>query len=255
MKYDILGTPLPVVTCTLEAGEQMITERGSMSWMTPNMRMETTSNGGVGKAFGRLLAGEAMFQNRYTAMGGPGMIAFASSFPGSIVPISITPEHPVIVQKSAFLASEPGVELSVFFQKKLGAGLFGGEGFIMQRLSGSGMAFVEIDGYAVEYQLAAGQQMVVDTGYLAMMEATCTMEIKTISGAKNVLLGGEGLFNTVITGPAGSHCRRCPSAVWLRRCVPSFPAQSNGIFPGSDGGRPGSYDPGLPHMVFGLVYR
>lgn len=164
MKYDILGTPLPVVTCTLEAGEQMITERGSMSWMTPNMRMETTSNGGVGKAFGRLLAGEAMFQNRYTAMGGPGMIAFASSFPGSIVPISITPEHPVIVQKSAFLASEPGVELSVFFQKKLGAGLFGGEGFIMQRLSGSGMAFVEIDGYAVEYQLAAGQQMVVDTG-------------------------------------------------------------------------------------------
>lgn len=138
MKYDILGTPLPVVTCTLEAGEQMITERGSMSWMTPNMRMETTSNGGVGKAFGRLLAGEAMFQNRYTAMGGPGMIAFASSFPGSIVPISITPEHPVIVQKSAFLASEPGVELSVFFQKKLGAGLFGGEGLFNTVITGPG---------------------------------------------------------------------------------------------------------------------
>ena len=224
MKYDILGTPLPVVTCTLEAGEQMITERGSMSWMTPNMRMETTSNGGVGKAFGRLLAGEAMFQNRYTAMGGPGMIAFASSFPGSIVPISITPEHPVIVQKSAFLASEPGVELSVFFQKKLGAGLFGGEGFIMQRLSGSGMAFVEIDGYAVEYQLAAGQQMVVDTGYLAMMEATCTMEIKTISGAKNVLLGGEGLFNTVITGPGRITLQTLPIsgvAAALRPFIPS----------------------------------
>lgn len=186
--------------------------------------METTSNGGVGKAFGRLLAGEAMFQNRYTAMGGPGMIAFASSFPGSIVPISITPEHPVIVQKSAFLASEPGVELSVFFQKKLGAGLFGGEGFIMQRLSGSGMAFVEIDGYAVEYQLAAGQQMVVDTGYLAMMEATCTMEIKTISGAKNVLLGGEGLFNTVITGPGRITLQTMPIsgvAAALRPFIPS----------------------------------
>lgn len=122
MRYRIEGTPLPVVICELNAGEQMITERGSMSWMSPNMKMETTSNGGIGKVFGRMFSGEAMFQNRYTAMGGPGMIAFASSFPGTILAVEITPDRPLIVQKSAFLASTTGVELSVFFQKKLSAG-------------------------------------------------------------------------------------------------------------------------------------
>ncbi len=201
MQYKIEGTPLPVVICTLEPGEQMITERGSMSWMSPNMKMETTSNGGVGKALGRMFAGEALFQNRYTAEGGSGMIAFASSFPGSIVALDITPDKPVIIQKRAFLASEPGVELSVQFQKKVAAGFFGGEGFIMQKLSGRGKAFVEIDGAAIEYQLAAGEKMIVDTGYLAMMDATCDMNVETVSGAKNIFFGGEGLFNTVITGP------------------------------------------------------
>lgn len=201
MKYKIEGSPLPVVICELNAGETMITESGSMSWMTPNMNMETTTNGGLGKAFGRVFSGENMFQNRYTALGGDGMIAFASSFPGSIIPIEITPDKPVIVQKRAFLAATSGVELSVHFQKKLGAGLFGGEGFIMQRLSGSGLAFIEIDGHAVNYDLAPGQQMIVDTGYLAMMDSTCNMEIKTVPGLKNKIFGGEGFFNTVITGP------------------------------------------------------
>ncbi len=201
MKYRIEGTPMPVVICELEAGENMITERGSMSWMTPNMKMETTSNGGVGKVLGRMFSGEALFQNRYTAQGGPGMIAFASSFPGSIRALQITPDRPVIAQKRAFLASKTTVDLSVFFQRKMGAGFFGGEGFIMQKLSGNGLAFVEIDGSAVEYELAPGQQMIVDTGYLALMDATCKMDVVTVKGAKNVFFGGEGLFNTVITGP------------------------------------------------------
>ncbi|MBE6622113.1 MAG: TIGR00266 family protein [Ruminococcaceae bacterium] len=201
MQYKIEGTPLPVVICHLNAGEQMITERGSMSWMSPNMKMETTSNGGIGKAFGRMFAGEALFQNRYTAMGGDGIIAFASSFPGSILPVEITPDKPVIVQKRAFLASTTGVTLSVFFQKKIGAGLFGGEGFIMQKLSGQGIAFIEIDGHAVEYDLAPGQELIVDTGYLAKMDATCTMDIVSVPGLKNMLFGGEGIFNTVIKGP------------------------------------------------------
>ena len=126
MKYELKGETLPVVICYLENGEAMITERGSMSWMSPNMKMETTSNGGIGKAFGRMFAGEAIFQNRYTAMGGNGMIAFASSFPGSILDYQIAPGRELIVQKSGFLAAEAGVELSVFFQKKLGAGFFGG---------------------------------------------------------------------------------------------------------------------------------
>ena len=161
MNYKIQGEPTPVVVCDLNANETMITEKGSMVWMSPNVKMETSA-GGIGKAFGRMFSGESMFQNFYTAQSGPGMIAFASSFPGSILPIQITPDKPIIAQKSAFLASEQGVELSVFFQKKLGAGFFGGEGFIMQKLSGRGMAFLEIDGYGVEYTLAPGQQMVID---------------------------------------------------------------------------------------------
>jgi uncharacterized protein (TIGR00266 family) len=201
MRYEIVGEPLPVVTCYLNSGETLITESGSMSWMSPNMKMETSTNGGIGKALGRMFSGDSLFQNRYTAMGGEGLIAFASSFPGSIRPFEIAPGNNLIVQKSAFLASEAGVELSLHFQKKLGAGLFGGEGFIMQRLSGQGTAFIEIDGYAVEYVLQPGQQMVIDTGYLAAMSESCSMEIRTVPGVKNMLLGGEGIFNTVVTGP------------------------------------------------------
>ncbi|WP_251447679.1 TIGR00266 family protein [Vermiculatibacterium agrestimuris] len=200
MQYKIIGEPLPVVECQLAAGEAMITERGSMCWMSPNMKMETSA-GGMGKAFGRMFSGESMFQNTYTAQGGAGMITFASSFPGSIRVIDIAPGREVVVQKSGFLASEAGIELSVFFQKKASAGFFGGEGFIMQKLSGQGTAFVEIDGYAVEYELAPGQQMVIDTGYLAMCDASCSIDIQQVKGVKNVLFGGEGLFNTVVTGP------------------------------------------------------
>lgn len=201
MEYKIEGTPLPVVICNLTDGETMISESGSMSWMSPNMKMTTTSNGGIGKAFGRMFSGESLFQNKYTAQNGNGMIAFASSFPGSIIAVEITDDKPVIVQKRAFLAASEGVKLSVHFQKKFGAGLFGGEGFIMQRLSGNGIAFIEIDGHSVEYELSAGQQIVVDTGYLAKMDASCTMDIVTVPGLKNKFFGGEGFFNTVITGP------------------------------------------------------
>lgn len=201
MKYEILGEPLPVVTCFVNAGETLITERGSMSWMSPNMKMETSTNGGFGKALGRMFSGDSFFQNRYTAIGGEGMIAFASSFPGSIRALQISPGNNMIVQKSAFLASEAGVQLSIHFQKKLGAGFFGGEGFIMQKLSGHGIAFIEIDGHAVEYNLQSGQQMIIDTGYLAAMTESCTMEITAVPGVKNMLFGGEGIFNTVVTGP------------------------------------------------------
>lgn len=209
MKYSIEGAPLPVVICDLEPGETMITEKGAMSWMTPNMQMETTG-GGVGKMVGRMFSGEAMFQNRYTAEGGPGQIAYASSFPGSILAFEIGGGKEIIAQKSAFLASEAGVTLSVAFQKKLAGGFFGGEGFIMQRLSGNGIAFVEIDGYVKEYDLADGETMVIDTGYLAAMDVTCKMDITTVKGLKNKLLGGEGFFNTVVTGPGKIYLQSMP---------------------------------------------
>ncbi len=209
MKYSIEGAPLPVVICDLEPGETMITEKGAMSWMTPNMKMETTG-GGVGKMVGRMFSGEAMFQNRYTAEGGPGQIAYASSFPGSILAFEIGAGKEIIAQKSAFLASEAGVTLSVAFQKKLGGGFFGGEGFIMQRLSGNGIAFVEIDGYVKEYDLADGETMVIDTGYLAAMDITCKMDIASVKGLKNKFLGGEGFFNTVVTGPGKIYLQSMP---------------------------------------------
>ncbi len=224
MRYEIKGETLPVVICQLESGEKMITESGAMSWMSPNMKMETGTNGGVGKAFGRMFAGEAMFQNTYTAEGGQGMIAFASSFPGRIIPFEIGPGRELVVQKQGFLASEAGVTLSVFFQKKIGAGLFGGEGFIMQKISGQGVVFLEFDGHIVEYDLAPGQQILVDTGYLAAMDATCSIDIQSVPGVKNMLFGGEGLFNTVITGPGHIWLQTMPIsnvASQIRRFIPT----------------------------------
>lgn len=200
MQYEIKGTPFPVVECQLAQGEGMITEKGSMVWMSPNMEMETVG-GGIGKMFGKAFSGEAMFQNVYRPVNGNGLIAFGSSFPGQILKFDITPGYEIIAQKSAFLCSEMGVQLSVHFQKRVSAGFFGGEGFIMQRLSGNGAAFIEIDGSVQEYNLGPGQCIIVDTGNLAAMEASCQMEIRTVPGLKNKLLGGEGFFNTAVYGP------------------------------------------------------
>lgn len=227
MKYKIVGEPLPAVICDVDPGETLITESGAMSWMSPNMKMETTSGGGLGKMFGRMFSGDSLFLNRYTAQGGMGQIAFASSFPGSIRAVEITPGKDVIVQKSSFLAAQEGVDLSIFFQKRFGSGLFGGEGFIMQKLSGRGTAFVEIDGYAVEYDLTATQSIIVDTGYLAMMDSTCSMEVVTVPGVKNALFGGEGIFNTVVRGPGKVVLQTMPVNKVAGAIIPYIPVSSN----------------------------
>lgn len=199
LQYEIIGGNLPAVLCRLTRGEKLICEAGGMSWMDGVFTMET-SGGGIGKMFGRMFSGESMFTNTYTAQQ-DGEIAFASSFPGQILAINLTPGKSIIAQKKAFLACEPGVEMSVFFQKKFGKGLFGGEGFIMQKFTGSGLVFLEVDGAIKEYVLAPGEKKVMDTGHLVMMDETCKMDIERISGVKNALFGGEGLFNTVVTGP------------------------------------------------------
>lgn len=199
MQYEIKGGSFPVVVCKLQRGEKMIAEKGSMVWMSPTMKMET-KGGGLGKMFSKAFSGESMFQNIYTAQQ-DGTITFGSSFPGSIKPVVIDENHEMILQKSAFLASEAGVELSIHFNKKLSTGLFGGEGFIMQRLSGHGIAFAEIDGELMEYDLGEGEQIVVDTGNVAGFVPSVHMEIRQVPGIKNKLFGGEGLFNTVLTGP------------------------------------------------------
>ena len=221
MRYSIEGSPLPVVICELNSGETMITEKGAMSWMSPNMKMETVG-GGIGKMFGRAFSGESMFQNRYTAEG-DGMIAFASSMPGEIRAFEIAPGKEMICQKSAFLASTSGVELSISFNKKVGAGFFGGEGFIMQKMSGNGIVFVELDGYIKEYDLQPGQQMIVDTGYVAAMEQSVQIDIQTVSGLKNKLFGGEGFFNTVLTGPGKIWLQSMPVSALASSILPFVP--------------------------------
>lgn len=226
MTYEIKGTPLPVVEVKLDANESIACEGGAMSWMTSNMEMSTES-GGIGKLFSKAFSGERLFTNLYTAKDGEGTIAFASSFPGNIIALDIKPGQEVICQKSSYLASTPGVELSIHFQKKLGAGFFGGEGFIMQKLSGNGTAFIEIDGSVVEKQLAAGEKIVIDTGYLAMMDATCSMDVVTVKGIKNMFLGGEGFFNTVVTGPGKVLLQTMPASQVAKSVIPYIPKSGN----------------------------
>lgn len=222
MKYTIKGDTLPVVICELEAGEKIITEGGGMAWMSPNIKMETTG-GGIGKMFGRALSGDTIFQNIYTAERTGGMISIASSFPGSIRAFEITPTNSIIMQKSSFLAAESGVELSMYFRKKLGSGLFGGEGFIMQKVSGNGIAFAEFDGHVVEYELQPGQQIVIDTGHLAAMSETCQMDIQTVPGLKNMFFGGEGVFNTLVTGPGKVWLQTMPISNVANSLIPYLP--------------------------------
>lgn len=233
INYEIEGGNLPVVICYPEPGETLCTERGAMSWMSPNMKMETNTGGGFKRAMGRLFAGESVFMNEYTAVGATGMIAFASSFPGTIIPYEVTPGNGIIVQKRGFLAMEKGLELSVYLQKKLGRGLFGGEGFIMQRIVGSGMVFLEIDGHCKEIDLLPGESIIVDTGYLAAMSETCTMDIMTVKGAKNIFFGGEGLFHTRVTGPGKIYIQSMPIINMAEALTPYLNITSGD---GNDGG-------------------
>ncbi len=233
LRYEIEGGNLPVVICHPTEGQTLCCEGGAMSWMSPNMVMSTKA-GGFRKALGRMFSGESIFLNEYTPQGGEGMIAFASSLPGSIIPFEITPDNGIIVQKRGFLAMEKGLDLSLYFQKKLGRALFGGEGFIMQRITGNGLVFLEIDGYCKTYDLAAGESILVDTGYLAAMSESCTMSIERVKGAKNIFFGGEGLFNTRITGPGRIYIQSMPLYNMAQVLAPYMPSGDVNISTSSD---------------------
>lgn len=200
MKYSIEGGTLPVVIVQMDPGDTLIAEAGARTWSRGPVVTESKAEGGLGKSLGRMFSGESLFMSKYIAQG-PAEIAFASSFPGKIMARVLQPGESIVCQKKAFMAASYGVELAIHFQRKIGAGLFGGEGFIMQRITGPGIVFVELDGHSVEYNLVPGEQIICDTGILAMMDATCSVDIRTVSGVKNVLFGGEGLFDTVVTGP------------------------------------------------------
>ena len=227
MEYEIIGGNFPVVECKLKKGESMITQSGSMAYMDSTITMETTSNGGLSKVVGRLFTREHLFQNIYTSTKDDSKIAFGTCVPGAIMAVKLEKGKTLVCQKASFLASYGNIELSTFFNKKIGVGIFGGEGFIMQKLTGDGIVFIEIDGSYKEFELKDNEQIVLSTGYLVSMSEPCTIDVKTIKGIKNIFLGGEGIFNTVITGPGKVVVQTMPIARLSNSIAPYLPLNNN----------------------------
>ena len=227
MKYDIRGTTMQTVDVWLEAGEAMYTESGGMCWMTSNMSMSTSGKGGLLKGLGRMMSGESFFLTTYTCDEGSGMVTFASEFPGKILPFELAEGQSIICQKDAFMAAEPTVELSMHFRKKLGAGFFGGEGFILQKLTGPGTVFLEISGELTEYDLKEGQTMKIDQSHLGAMDPTVNFDITRVKGLKNIFFSGEGLFLGTVTGPGKVWLQSMPLANIANKIASVLPSKSS----------------------------
>jgi uncharacterized protein (TIGR00266 family) len=226
MKYNIFGENLPAVTISLKSGESVFTQSGGMIWMTNNIVMETNMKGGFFKGLGRMFSGESLFMVTYTAITDGAEITMASSFPGSIIAVDISNRN-IVVQKNAFLCAQPSVELSMYINKNIGSGFFGGEGFILQKLSGHGLAFLEIDGTCCEKELAPGELIKVDTGNVAAFEETVKFEVERVKGFKNILFGGEGLFLSKLTGPGKVWLQTMTISNFAERIIPFLPETSN----------------------------
>jgi uncharacterized protein (TIGR00266 family) len=205
MKARITGTILPVLEIGLEQGEKIISEPGQFSWMSPNINLQTSAMTAGAKGFfgvlGRALSGGGLFMNEYQTTSGQGMVAFAAKVPGMIMEVQVSPEQTFMVHRHGFLCGTEGVELAVGFQRSLGAGIFGGEGLILQKLSGNARAWVELGGEIVTYDLAPGESLNVHPGHIGMFEGTVNFDITMIPGLKNAIFGGDGLFIARLTGP------------------------------------------------------
>ena len=228
MEYKIIGTTLQAVILEVDPGETVYSESGGMAWMTANITMQTSGRGGgLGGVLKRAVSGESLFLVEYTSQGSKGMIAFASDFPGKIVPLHMAQGQEMICQKTAFLCAEKTVGLDIHFRRRLGAGLFGGEGFILQRLSGPGVAFVCLDGEIMEYTLEQNQALKVDTGHIAMYEPTVSFDIEMVKGFSNILFGGEGLFLATLRGPGRVWLQTMPTSNLAKAILPYIPARSS----------------------------
>jgi uncharacterized protein (TIGR00266 family) len=201
MQYEIIGSTVPAVEVTLNRGEAMYTQSGGMVWQTEGIDMKTNTKGGLMKGIGRMFAGESLFMATYSSMRDGAKIAFGSTVPGDVIPVNLTGTPGIIAQKRAFLCAEEGVNVNVTLTKRFSAGLFGGEGFILEDISGTGYAFLEVDGDQVVKQLEPGEVIKVDTGNVVAFDKTVSYEIETVKGLGNIFFGGEGLFLTKLTGP------------------------------------------------------
>lgn len=223
MEYEIKGGAFPMVVCKLQKGERMKDESGAMAFMTSGIKMDTNTGGGLLKGLGRALAGDSLFINTFEAQKDNEEIGFSSYYPGRIIPIRLDGTNPIIGQKSSFLAAEDSVNIDMYFRKKLGAGIFGGEGFILQKFSGNGMVFLEIDGEVIERYLEPGETLFVDQGHVAAMDETVDFDIERIKGAKNMVFGGEGLFLATLRGPGRIWVQTMPIPKLAQALIPYIP--------------------------------
>jgi len=227
LKYHIRGTVQQTVGVDLNPGQTIFSDTGAMSWMTATVNMSTNTGGGLGGMFKRALSGASAFIIDFTVNGGPGQVAFSTDFPGKVLAFDLDAGQSVIMHRHAFICAEKSVALDIFFTKKLGAGMFGGEGFVLQKLTGPGMVFAELDGDAIEYHLQPGQVMKVEPGHVAMFESSVTFDITMIKGMTNILFGGEGLFLATLTGPG---------RIWLHSMTVSKMAHRVGEYLPKSGG-------------------
>ena len=226
MEYEIKGGSFPIVICTLQNGETMKNETGAMAFMTSRMKMETNTGGGLLKGLGRALSGDTIFLNYFTAESDNEQVGFSACTPGKIMPIRLNGSNTIIGQKNAFLAAENTVDVDIYFKKKLGAGLFGGEGFILQKFTGNGIVFLEIDGEIIEKDLQPGEKLLVDPGHIAAMEETVDFDIERVKGAKNILFG-EGLFFSKLTGPGKVWLQTMPISKLAEAIIPFIPTSNS----------------------------
>ena len=225
MEYEIKGGAFPMVVCKLQKGERMKDESGSMAFMSSGIKMDTNTGGGVLKGLGRAISGNSFFINTFVAEKDNQEIGFASNFPGKVIPIKLDGANSIIGQKRSFLASEDSVEIDMYFQKNLGTGIFGGEGFILQKFTGNGMLFLEIDGEVIERYLEPGEVLFVDQGHIAAMDESIDFDIERIKGAKNWLFGGEGVFFAKLVGPGRVWVQTMPITKLAQALIPMLPTK------------------------------
>ena len=228
LKYHILGTVQQTLAVELQPNQVVYSDAGAMSWMTSTVNMSTKAGGGLGGILKRAVSGATVFIIDFSAAGAPGQVSFSTDFPGKVLPIELDAGQSVIMHKHAFLAAEKSVGLDVFFTRKLGAGFFGGEGFILQKLTGPGIAYAELDGDAVEYQLKAGEVMRVEPGHVAMFEASVAFDIQMVKGIANILAGGEGLFLATLTGPGRIWLHSMTVSKMAHRLMEYIPTKTSG---------------------------
>ncbi|MGL5977953.1 MAG: TIGR00266 family protein [Erysipelotrichaceae bacterium] len=224
MEYKIEGNNVPVVSFTLQQGETIISQSGGLAWMDGAISMDTNMRGGIAKSLTRMFGGESIFMSKFTAQKTGASVTFASGFVGNILPVDIT--RPIIAQKTAFLCSQDSVQLDMVFTKRFSSGLFGGEGFILQKLSGRGLAFLEIDGDVIEINLQPGQVLKVDTGHIAAFDESVSYQIEMVKGMKNMLFGGEGLFLATLSGSGKVYLQTMNAADLANKILPFLPTTS-----------------------------